>query len=75
HIASYAKGTQILASHAYGGDPSDIPAPADYDGDGAADIAVFRKGNGQWHVKSVKTGKQLVGSHQYGGGNDIPVLG
>jgi hypothetical protein len=28
----------------------DIPAPADYDGDGAADVAVYRKTTGQWLI-------------------------
>jgi hypothetical protein len=28
----------------------DVPAPADYDGDGKADLAVYRKATGQWLI-------------------------
>ena len=35
------------------GEPAkaDIPVPADYDGDGRADVTVYRGSTGQWHVK------------------------
>lgn len=36
-------------TRAWGGG-SDVPVPADYDGDGYANIAVWRPSNGVWYV-------------------------
>ena len=47
---------------------TDTPTPADYDGDGKADVAVFR--NGTWYINRITGGFLGV---QFGTSEDMPV--
>jgi subtilisin-like proprotein convertase family protein/subtilisin family serine protease len=51
-LALYRSGTWLIENRqatAFG-NASDVPVPGDYDGDGIADIAVFRPSDGNWHI-------------------------
>ena len=56
------------------GGPNDTPVPADYDGDGKANIAVWKPATGEWCVQNYKGQQQA--SFQWGqvmGQDDTPV--
>ncbi|MBV9210424.1 MAG: VCBS repeat-containing protein, partial [Acidobacteria bacterium] len=56
------------------GDTTDKPVPADYDGDGYDDIAVFRPNAGTWYILS-SANSNAVFAVQWGLSTDIPVAG
>ena len=55
---------------------NDVPVPADYDGDGATDVAVWRPRTGTWFVKTSSSGfRQSFTVHWGGESADLPVAG
>lgn len=71
--AMYVKwGMTVI--HPTGGLP-DVPVPADYDGDGTTDIAVWRPDTGEWFVlySSKKFDQQKAGIYRWGTLGDVPV--
>ena len=55
------------------GQAGDKPVPADYDGDGVLDVAVFRPSTGVWYVR--RSSDNEVQSFQWGIAEDVPTTG
>ena len=58
------------------GTQDDVPVPVDYDGDGRADIAVWRPASAQWFIRRSFTGYSTHQAVQWGNSaaGDIPLL-
>lgn len=53
------------------GEPTDLPLPADYDGDGVTDVAIWRPRDGNWWVILSATNRVQVS--QWGLPTDVPL--
>jgi hypothetical protein len=56
------------------GTSGDVPVPADYDGDGLIDVAVYRPASGVWWVKLSGSGG-VTQTTRWGEGGDVPLPG
>lgn len=52
---------------------SDVPVPADYDGDGLTDVAIWRPSDGTWWIQ--KSASRAIEVSQWGLSGDVPMPG
>lgn len=71
-VLSLASNVPVGAIITQWGAEGDIPVPADYDGDGKADLAFFRPVDHTWHILG---SKGTSWANVWGGSDDLPVPG
>ncbi len=57
------------------GASTDMPVPADYDGDGITDAAVYHPSTGTWTIRTASSGFTAGSTFQWGVPGDVPVPG
>jgi len=62
--------TNSIDTQTWGGTLGDVAVPADYDGDGSADLAVWNPWNGSWSIRQANGTARTV---QWGQSGDVPV--
>jgi len=74
-LKSSANYAQFFAIPLGSGGLNDIPVTGDFDGDGKADITVWRPVSGVWYVLQSSTNYTQAFAVPWGGGavNDIPL--
>ncbi|SCF44346.1 FG-GAP repeat [Micromonospora mirobrigensis] len=78
NIRSWKRGVNIYTDEKWGGKSSDIPLTGDFDNDGVADMAIYRRDcavGSTWWIKNGASGVQTTGDMRWGGCNDIPSIG
>jgi len=50
-----------------------VPVPGDYDGDGKADLAIFRPASGHWFIRTSSTAYTAWAAVQWGITGDVPI--
>src|SRR4029079_12675575 len=58
------------------GQPGDLPISADFDGDGIADLTVYRPSTGVWYIRYSSLGYSVgsYGQYQWGQPGDLPLV-